>query len=200
MNESRSPTVIVFGGPNGAGKSTLAEHVLASAGVEHFVNADTIARGLSRFAPEAVAVEAGRMMIDRIRRLASHRATFAFEATLAGRGHARFLKDLGRSGYRVELVAVWLRGPELAVQRVARRVAGGGHKIPESDIERRFWRSTHNLVTLYMPLANWWRVYDNSLADPYTLVAEGQRSRTVRVHQPGIYDEFNKAAQRGGRV
>jgi len=42
------PHVIVIAGPNGAGKSTTAPAILKGAlGVTEFVNADTIAQGLS---------------------------------------------------------------------------------------------------------------------------------------------------------
>lgn len=60
------PNVIVIAGPNGAGKSTLAPHLLRDAlGILEFVNADTIAQGLSAFAPETAAIKAGRIMRHR---------------------------------------------------------------------------------------------------------------------------------------
>jgi predicted ABC-type ATPase len=54
-----SPRVVVFAGPNGAGKSTHADAILAALGVETFVNADYIARGLSGRNTDVVAFEAG---------------------------------------------------------------------------------------------------------------------------------------------
>jgi predicted ABC-type ATPase len=67
--------VVVLGGPNGAGKSTIApEIVAANLGIMSFVNADVIARGLSAFAPDAVNVTAGRIMLRRVRDLADARA------------------------------------------------------------------------------------------------------------------------------
>ena len=56
------PHVIVLSGPNGAGKSTTAPRLLRDAfAVDEFVNADAIAQGLSAFAPETAAIEAGRI-------------------------------------------------------------------------------------------------------------------------------------------
>src|SRR6266481_2573940 len=76
------PKVVVIAGPNGAGKSTAAPAVLRNALlVNEFVNADTIAAGLSAFSPETVAVTAGRVMLTRIRELACERRDFAFETT-----------------------------------------------------------------------------------------------------------------------
>jgi len=69
---SAKPKVVVIAGPNGAGKSTTAPAIVQQAfAVDEFINADTIARGLSAFAPEHVALAAGRIMLRRIRTLAS---------------------------------------------------------------------------------------------------------------------------------
>jgi predicted ABC-type ATPase len=104
-HQPKPRTVIVLGGANGAGKSTAAPALLrGKLAVTHFVNADTIAQGLAAFAPESAAIEAGRIMLARIRELAASRATFAFETTLASRSLAPWLRDLLASGYRVHLV------------------------------------------------------------------------------------------------
>lgn len=78
------PNVIVISGANGAGKSTLAPYLLRyTFGILEYVNADTIAAGLSAFAPESAAVEAGRIMLKRLDELADERRNFAFETTLS---------------------------------------------------------------------------------------------------------------------
>src|SRR5688572_6302437 len=83
------PHLIVIAGPNGAGKSTAAPALLHGLlGIEHFVNADVIARGLSAFDPESVSIQAGRIMLQRLRDLASRGEDFAFETTLASRSFA----------------------------------------------------------------------------------------------------------------
>lgn len=46
-----------------------------------FVNADDIARGLSAFRPESVAMKAGRVMLNRLDELAGSQIDFAFETT-----------------------------------------------------------------------------------------------------------------------
>jgi len=189
------PTVLVIGGPNGAGKSTCAKTVLGDVLCTiHFVNADTIARGLSLYRPDSVAVEAGRIMIRRIRELADAGTSFAFETTLSGRAHASFLKNLVNAGYRFELLYVMLRSPELAVERVSRRVAGGGHAIPHSDIRRRFHRSAYNLFDRYIPLAHKWEVYDNSLKT-YRPVAQGGGGDPPTIAEKGLFDELQRHAR-----
>jgi len=58
------PQIFVLAGPNGTGKTTSANVVLPEwLQVDEFVNADLIARGLAPFAPERVAIEAGRLML-----------------------------------------------------------------------------------------------------------------------------------------
>jgi predicted ABC-type ATPase len=124
------PKVVVIAGPNGAGKSTTAPAILRDAlKVHEFVNADTIAAGLSAFSPESVALAAGRIMLDRVHELARDRRDFAFETTLASRTFASWLRDLQTNGYKFHLVYLCLPTVELAVARVAERVRRGGHGV-----------------------------------------------------------------------
>lgn len=162
-----NPRVVVLAGPNGAGKSTAAPSLLRDGfGVRHFVNADEIARGLSAYDPEGVAFAAGRLLLARLDELASERVNFAFETTLASRTFAPRLRALRRLGYTVHLVFLWLPTPELAVERVRRRVASGGHDIPEIVVRRRYARGIRNFFSIYRPLATTWALYDSSRQVP----------------------------------
>jgi predicted ABC-type ATPase len=109
--------------------------------VNEFVNADTIAAGLSAFSPEAVAITAGRVMLERVRGLAREGRDFAFETTLASRTFAPWLRKLQSEGYTFHLVYLWLPTVELAVARVAERVRRGGHAVAEDIVRRRYDRS-----------------------------------------------------------
>jgi predicted ABC-type ATPase len=98
-DEGRRPVVVILGGPNGAGKTTCAAALLpVDLNIRQFVNADTIASGLSAFAPETAAVAAGRVMLHRLDELARERQSFAFETTLASRSFAPFLAAITRAG------------------------------------------------------------------------------------------------------
>jgi predicted ABC-type ATPase len=137
MANAPLPHVVVVAGANGAGQSTSAPALLRDAlEVSEFVNADTIATGLSAFRPQSVAVTAGRIMLTRMRGLAAARANFAFETTLASRSFAPWLLQLGQEGYRVHILFLWLRSAELAVSRIAERVRLGGHDVA-ADVVRR---------------------------------------------------------------
>ncbi len=64
------PNLFVIAGPNGAGKTTYARRFLPEEmHTREFVNADLIAAGLSLFAPDQAAFEAGRIMLHHPREL-----------------------------------------------------------------------------------------------------------------------------------
>lgn len=93
------PSVIVISGANGAGKSTLAPYLLRDTfGILEYVNADTIAEGLAAFAPETVALEAGRVILKQLKTLAAQKKDFAFETTLSSRYYGKFLSELQADG------------------------------------------------------------------------------------------------------
>jgi predicted ABC-type ATPase len=159
------PDIVVIAGPNGAGKSTLAPALLRDTlHIFEYVNADTIAEGLSAFAPEDASFEAGRVMLRRLYELASERRDFSFETTLASRFYAGWLGKLKGDGYRVNLIFLWLDNVDLAIERVRERVRVGGHNIPEDTIRRRYDRGLKNLFELYIPVANAWSLRDTSFA------------------------------------
>lgn len=189
----RTPLVVVLAGPNGAGKSTSAAHLLRGAlAVEEFVNADTIAQGLSAYRPEAAAVTAGRVMLERLRFLARERRDFAFETTLAGRGHARWLGELRSSGYRAHLVFLSLPDADLAVARVAERVRQGGHQVPEDVVRRRFAAGLTNLLALYSDLVESWQVYDNADLTGPRLIAARAAGRSTVIADPNAWKNLKE--------
>jgi predicted ABC-type ATPase len=172
------PHLVVLAGPNGAGKTTAAGPLLTGAlAVDTFVNADLIAAELAPGSPERAALEAGRRMLARLEALRRSRATFAFETTLAGRAYAGWLGRCLADGYAVHLVFLWLRSADLAVQRVAQRVASGGHAIGDEVVRRRYAAGLRHLFGLYLPVATTWAVYDNSGLVP-RLIAAGERGAT----------------------
>ena len=168
--------MIVIAGPNGAGKTTYAEALLDALKVEHFVNADRIAQGLSGLRPESVAIHAGRIMLERLRQLAEERQSFGFETTLSSRSFALFLRRLAADGYKVRIFYLMLPSAAESLRRVRRRVKMGGHNIPQEVIFRRFGRSAHNLLQLYIPLADNWRISENVWQSKPREIARGTKN------------------------
>ena len=183
--------VIVFAGPNGAGKSTHADAILEKLGIETFVNADYIARGLSGRNTDAVAFEAGRIMLTRLKDLATAKQDFAFESTLSSRSFAPFLRKLKAQGYEVAIYYFSLASASLAVRRVKLRVAMGGHDVPEDTVRRRFSRSLHNFNTLYIPLADQWAVFDNTVTAKATLIAT-QEGDNLQIKESKLWLKLQK--------
>lgn len=187
------PQVFIIAGPNGAGKSTLAPFLLRDTfGLNEFVNADTIAAGLSAFSPESVTFEAGRIMLTRLRDLARQRLSFAFETTLATRSYANWIAALQREGYEFQLLYLCLRSPELAVERVRSRVRLGGHNVAAAVVRRRYESGARNFFKLYRPLADTWGMYDNSTLDAPRPIAVGRRDEFTKVLQQDLWQEFKR--------
>jgi predicted ABC-type ATPase len=188
---STNPRVAVIAGPNGAGKSTAAPALLRDLlGIREFVNADAIALGMSGFDPDVAAIAAGRAMLARLRELGDSRRDFAFESTLASRSFAPRIAELRRHGYSATLVFLTLSSPELAIRRVAQRVAAGGHAVPEPTIRRRFERGLANFFRLYRPLVDRWYLYDNSTSTQPTPVAAGGSEVPTRVFDEAAWNQL----------
>jgi predicted ABC-type ATPase len=177
------PAVIMVAGPNGAGKSTIAPGLLAKAlGVVEYVNADVIARGLSGFDPDRAALSAGRVMLQRLDELESEKASFAFETTGASRTFVERIARLRNKGYFFLLAYVWVDSADVSVARVERRVLLGGHSVPVDTIRRRYIRGLQNFFSLYRPLADEWRFYNNSQGGNAILIAQGGSGRADQVY------------------
>jgi predicted ABC-type ATPase len=159
--------IVIIAGPNGAGKTTFATEFLPNeADCPIFVNADLIAAGLAPFRPETVAVRAGRLMLEEIRNHVGRDESFAFETTLSGLMYARLIPKWRQLGYRVKLIYLSLPDSEMAIARVADRVAQGGHFVPEAVIRRRFDAGWRNFNSKYRLLVDAWSLYDNSQLEP----------------------------------
>lgn len=165
--------VIIIAGPNGAGKTTFAREYLPNeANCPIFINADLIAAGLAPFSPETAAVKAARLMLKEIELNVKAGNSFAIETTLSGKTYAKDIVTWKKLGYHISLAFLSLPDPEIAIARVAARVAAGGHNIPETTIRRRFKAGLNNFHQLYSPLANSWSLYDNSGNEP-KLISRG---------------------------
>lgn len=156
------PTVLIIAGPNGAGKTSFAKSWLPGRGGDfEFVNADEIARQSSLPVGPARDVAAGREMIKRLDEISRRGGNMLVETTLSTRIYVRWIEVWRSRGYAVELIYIRLPDVETSLARVARRVALGGHAIPEADIRRRFARGLANLETLYKPLVDVWEIWDS---------------------------------------
>lgn len=185
----------IIAGCNGAGKTTASYTVLPEIlDCREFVNADEIAHGLSPFNPESVAIDAGRLMLLRIEELLRRGITFSIETTLATRSYSNLICRAQEQGYSVSLIYFWLNSPELAIDRVAKRVASGGHNIPADIIRRRYQAGMDNLFRIYIPCVDYWMLADNT-ASPRIIVAEGAGTDTVKIYNQEIFNIIRSHAK-----
>lgn len=182
----------ILAGPNGAGKTTTAQTLLPyELKCREFVNADEIARGLSPFNPENQAMQAGRLMLQRIDRLIDQGEDLAFETTLATKHFASTILHAKTKNYQVRLIFLYLDSVALAQERVARRVREGGHNIPSAVIERRYDRGLANLFEIYIPIVNAWEIYNHSSVMP-SLIARGADG-IIKIDQPKLYETMQSS-------
>lgn len=190
--EQKKMNLYVIAGCNGAGKTTASFTVLPEMlDCREFVNADEIAAGLSPFNPESVAIQAGRLMIDRIIYLLKEGTTFAFETTLATRSYVKLIQQAKKRGYFVALLFFSLSSVEQAELRVQKRVSMGGHNIPTDVIRRRYEAGLQNFFRLYMPVCDYWTLYDNSNC-PARKLAYGWGTDKVEIVEPDVFNALKQ--------
>jgi len=185
-------TLYIIGGCNGAGKTTASFTIFPEIlQCREYVNADEIAKGLSPFQPENVAIDARRLMLHRISELIEKKENFAFETTLASRCFVRTIKTARANGYVIKVIFFWLHSVELARERVLQRVTRGGHNVDQKVIERRYHAGMNNFFNLYMPVSDEWIIVDNSSVES-ELIAEGRADKIAKIHNSAAWNQLMK--------
>jgi len=194
---SKLPKLYIIAGCNGAGKTTASFTILPEIlGCKEFINADEIAKGLSPFQPESVAVQAGRIMLTRMDELLQKGETFAFETTLATKSYKQKIEWAQANGYEVTLLFFWLDSPNIAKERVAQRVAEGGHNIPLETIERRYYNGIANLFTIYIDMVDICYIFDNSEGRK-ELIAQKERHKDILIYNNDKFNLMKNNDERG---
>lgn len=136
-------TLTIIAGPNGAGKSTFTRAIQEALEVP-VIDPDREARLLQPDKPEAAALAGGRQAIKRARAYLANNQSFTVETTLSGNTYLRIMAEAKRKGWQVALICIGVDNVQTSIERVAQRVAAGGHNVPEEDIRRRYTRSLAN--------------------------------------------------------
>lgn len=185
------PRLFIIAGCNGAGKTTASYTMMPEMlEISELVNADEIAKGLSPFNPDSVAIQAGKIMLMRVRELIMTGSDFAFETTLATKSYYNLIREAQERGYFVTLLYLWLPSPEQAIKRVAQRVSEGGHNIPEAVVRRRYRAGIKNLFNIYMPLSDYWMVYDSGDINYGKKIAVGSKNETKTIYDSLVYSKL----------
>lgn len=185
------PTIYIIAGCNGAGKTTAAFALLPDVfKTDVFINADIIAAQLNAANPEAVAITAGRIMLDKIQHAIAQKETFAIETTLATRIYFNIIKQAQLLGYEIIMYFFYLPSTEMAKERVKLRISKGGHNIPPDVIERRYYLGIKYFFE-YLKLTDRWYIYNNSFAVS-TLIARGEMPNTVLIYNFELWEQLKK--------
>ena len=147
--------VFIIAGPNGSGKTTFAVNLIDDGWIEHFVNADEIAKEYKNLGVQSADIKASREFLKTLDALEKGNESFAFETTLSGKAYLKRVRRLQEKGWIVSLFYLVLPSPEVSVGRVAERVAHGGHNIPIEDIYRRFPKSLNRFYNDFLPLVDY---------------------------------------------
>lgn len=165
-SKSETKTVIVFAGPNGSGKSTINAKVLADPELGFqgvYINADDISKTLKgEFASPRDQNIAAAIAAEELRlKCLAEGKSFAFETVMSTPEKVALMSQARSRGYDVHFVFVTTDDPEINVQRVANRVALGGHDVPADAIRSRY-ESAMRLLPVAIEQATSVLVYDNS--------------------------------------
>ena len=193
---SKLPKLYIIAGCNGAGKTTASFTILPEVlNCKEFINADEIAKGLSPFQPESVAMQAGRIMLARMDELLQKGETFAFETTLATKSYKQKIEWAQANGYEVTLLFFWLDSPNMAKKRVAQRVAEGGHSIPSETIERRYHNGITNLFAIYIDMVDICYIFDNSEGER-TPIAKKYKGGKEIIYNTDLYNQMKNSYEK----
>jgi len=187
---TQMPKMYIISGCNGSGKTTASYALLPELlGCKEYVNSDEFAKSLSPFNPAAAYVSASRYMLMKIQYLMGRQKDFGVETTLATRSLVKTIERAHKLGYEVTILYFWLNSPELAIKRIADRVAAGGHDIPDETVRRRYHMGLDYFFNVYSAISERWILADNSTI-PFTVVAEGNKDLEISIRDPEKYEKI----------
>ena len=186
------PRLVVIIGANGAGKTTWGRHHRSRLPLE-FYNADAIADGLGDANSPELQIRARALMDEQVAERLRLGDSFGFESTWSGRSRPAIVRDASARGYEAHGIFLGTANAGLNIARVHRRVLEGGHRVPESEIVRRWTAAFENLLTM-------WDVFDHifvldSSSETVRLVASKKKGR-IRAAKAALPVWANALAER----
>jgi predicted ABC-type ATPase len=162
VNDHSKRNLVIVAGPSGAGRSTVADFLMLNRNIFSYLNADVIGKGMAAASRAGSDISAGRVLLEEIEVSLARNESIAFESTMSGMSWRSLIKRAKERGYDTTICYVAVSGVEISIERVRRRVAEGGHDIPEGTLRRRFERSITNFMEHYRYLCDYWYFFDNS--------------------------------------
>ena len=168
------PTFYLFAGINGAGKTSFYRAIAEGMDLGERVSIDETAATLGSWLDPVIQVRAGRVALKQAFTHIDDGVTFNQETTLPGAVIVRQLREAKAAGFTVILYFLGVDRVETAIERVHRRVAKGGHGIPESLIRRR-WENMPEALGKILPYCDLAYFYDNTERFRQIVLLEGDR-------------------------
>jgi predicted ABC-type ATPase len=162
------PVLTLIAGANGAGKSTLTSGNPETFSAFPLLDPDTFMKPL-RSRGSATPFAAGRQVLRLSKTYLESSESFCVETTLSGKSYLKMMADARSRGFEVVLVYIGTDHVEINLARIAKRVLGGGHNVPEADVRRRYDRSFENLAAA-ADCADHVLLFDNSTEQGYRLL------------------------------
>jgi predicted ABC-type ATPase len=196
-----TPRLVIVGGINGCGKTTLARH----AGPELFlgqtaINPDDLTREVVKRLPALEGIAAILVGVERaekaVWRAIAEGENVAIETVLSSDKFVPVVRAARRRNYHTRLIYIGLPSVELAIERVAQRVASGGHNVPEAKIRSR-WSRTHGMFGKMRDEVDDVMVFSNRELTPILVGERMGAGALFRLYQP---DELPEITRRVGPV
>ena len=183
------PVYTLIAGINGAGKTSLYWTLNRKGELGVRINIDEIAKDRGNWKDNRVQIAAGRQALAMIGDCIDKRISFHLETTLPGLSILRQIKRAKENGFEIQLYFVGVESVDVALDRVHRRMAHGGHGIDDACLLRRYEQLIPNLRKI-LPYCDRAVMFDNTVR--FRQIALIYQSRVVDCDRdlPGWFIEI----------
>lgn len=185
------PRLWIVAGPNGSGKSSAYDRsdVDEFGGSVWIINPDLLTVRI-RDVERMTQTQANLAAVQRIEHwldasIDTHQ-TIGVETVLSSPKYRRVVERAKRMQFEVRLIYVYLSSADLQMERIAIRVAKGGHAVPEQKVRERRERSFDQLPWFMQAVDAAW-LFDNSGTEPQLV---GKKDRGVLRLSEGVSPEL----------
>ena len=152
----------LFAGVNGVGKTTLFNAINGDMKKSVRINSDEIVREIGKWNSEIDQVKAAKIAIGLRNECMEKGNSFNEETTLTGKTILKLIDKVREKNYKLHLFYVGVGSPDISKERIKKRVADGGHHIPDEVVDKRYKESLKNFEKILKKFDNV-VVYDNSV-------------------------------------
>ena len=152
----------LFAGVNGVGKTTLFNAMNGNVKKSFRINSDEIVREIGKWDSETDQVKAAKIAVGLRNECMEKGNSFNEETTLTGKTILKLIDKVREKNYKLHLFYVGVGSPDISKERIKKRVADGGHHIPDEVVDKRYKESLKNFEKILKKFDNV-VVYDNSV-------------------------------------